>query len=186
LSAQAQRDADRQLQNLELRRERLEQEQRTMDAPDPQLIERLSGECAVMEEQLEDAQGQLAELEERLPALEDARRRAQALSQEEARKLAGLEARLAALSRLQEDVQKQGALEPWLERHGLAGLSRLWQRLHIEPGWETALESVLRERMAAIELRQLEQAGALSSDAPPSRLALYQLPVVAPAPAPEL
>lgn len=186
LSAQAQRDADRQLQNLELRRERLEQEQRTMDAPDPQLIERLSGDCAVMEEQLEDAQGQLAELEERLPALEDARRRAQALSQEEARKLAGLEARLAALSRLQEDVQKQGALEPWLERHGLAGLSRLWQRLHIEPGWETALESVLRERMAAIELRQLEQAGALSSDAPPSRLALYQLPVVAPAPAPEL
>ena len=186
LTAQAQRDADRQIQALELRRERLEQERRTMDTPDPQMLERLAGDCAVMEEQLEESQAQHAELEERLPALEDARRQAQAASQEEARKLAGLEARLAALSRLQEDVQKQGALEPWLERHGLAGLGRLWQRLHVESGWETALESVLRERMAGIELRQLEQAAALSGDAPPARLALYQLPVAAAAPAPEL
>ncbi|NLC35397.1 MAG: chromosome segregation protein SMC [Alcaligenaceae bacterium] len=185
LAAQAQRDADRQIQALDLRRERLVQEQRSMDAPDPQLLERLAGDCSAMEEQLEEAQAAHAELEERLPALDDTRRQAQAASQEDARKQAGLEARLAALSRLQEDVQKQGALEPWLERHGLAGLSRLWQRLHVESGWETALESVLRERMSAIELRQLDQAAALSSDAPPARLALYQLPAAAPAPAPE-
>src|SRR5690606_5705203 len=113
LTAQAQRDAGRQMEALELRRERLEQERRTMDAPDPQKLERLAGDCAVMEEQLEESQAQLAELEERLPALDDVRRQAQAASQEEARKLAGLEARLAALSRLQEDVQKQGALQPW-------------------------------------------------------------------------
>ncbi|MFT0850651.1 chromosome segregation protein SMC [Achromobacter sp. F4_2707] len=186
LAAQAQRDADRQIQALELRRERLEQEQRSLDAPDLQLLERLAGDCSAMQDQLEEAQAAQAELEDRLPALDEARREAQAASQEEARKLAGLEARLVALSRLQEDVQKQGALEPWLERHGLAGLSRLWQRLHVESGWETALESVLRERMSGIELRQLDQATALSSDAPPARLALYQLPLAAPAPAPEL
>ncbi len=186
LSAQAQRDADRQIQSLELRRERLEQERRNMDAPDPQRIERLAGDCAAMEEQLEEAQGQYAELEERLPALEAQRKAAQVASQEEARKLAGLEARLAALSKLQEDVQKQGSLEPWLQKHGLAGLTRLWQRLHVEPGWETALESVLRERMNAIELRQLDQAVALEADAPPSRLALFQLPVAAAPQAPTL
>ncbi len=186
LAAQAQRDADRQLQSLQLRRERLEQELRSVDAPDPQLIERLEGDCAAMEEQLEEAQAQYAELEDRLPALDDARRAAQQVSQDEARKLAGLEARLAALSRLQEDVQKQGALQPWLERHGLAEMGRLWQRLHIEPGWETALESVLRERMSGIELRRLDQAVALGGDAPPSRLALYQVPAAAPAARPEL
>ncbi len=186
LTAQAQRDADRQLQSLELRRERLEQELRSLEVPDPHLLERLAGDCSVMEEQLEEAQAQHAELEERLPALEDQRRHGQLALQEEGRQLATLEARLAALSRLQEDVQRQGALEPWLERHGLAGLGRLWQRLHIESGWETALESVLRERMAAIELRQLDQAVGLSSDAPPSRLALFQLPVAAPPAAPEL
>lgn len=179
LTAQAQRDADRQLQSLELRREKLEGELRGVEAPDPQLLDRLAGDCAVMQEQLEEAQAQHAELEERLPGLEEQRRHAQSVSQEESRKLAGLEARLAALTRLQEDVQKQGALEPWLERHGLTGLGRLWQRLHIEPGWETALESVLRERMAALELRQLEQAVGLGNDAPPSRLALFQLPSAA-------
>ena len=186
LTAQAQRDADRQVQALELRRERLEQERRSMDAPDPQLIERLAGDCAVMEEQLEEAQAQYAELEERVPALEEQRRSAQAASQDEARKLAGLEARLAALSKLQEDVQKQGALEPWLNKHGLAALPRLWQRLQVEQGWESALESVLRERMSAIELRRLDQAAALSADAPPARLAMFQLPVAAPAGAPDL
>lgn len=186
LAAQSQRDADRQLQALELRRERLEKERAAVNAPDPNLVERLRGDCAAMEQQLEDAQAQLAELEDRLPALEDARRAAQAESQGESRKLAGLEARLSALSRLQDDVQKQGALQPWLERHGLESLGRLWQRLHIEPGWEAALESVLRERMSGIELRRLDQAAALSADAPPARLAVYELPAAAPPPAPAL
>ena len=184
LAAQSQRDADRQIQSLQLRAERLETELRSVDVPDPQLLERLAGDSNAMEQQLEEAQGQYAELEDRLPALEDARRTAQAAAQEEARKLAGLEARLNALSRLQEDVQKQGALQPWLERHGLDALGRLWQRLHIEKGWETALEAVLRERMTGIELRQLDQAVALASDAPPARLTLYQLPVAAATPAP--
>src|SRR5690606_24859869 len=88
-----------------------------------------------------------------------------------------LDARLAALTKLQEDVQKQGALEPWLAHHELDKLGRLWQKLHIEPGWENALEAVLRERMAGLELRQLEHARAFAADAPPARLAFYQLPV---------
>jgi len=88
------------------------------------------------------------------------------------------------LSRLQEDVQKQGSLQPWLERHGLDALGRLWQRLNIEKGWETALEAILRERMNGIELRQLDQAIALSSDAPPARLTVFQLPPAALAPVP--
>src|SRR3546814_5761860 len=57
----------------------------------------------------------------------------------------------SALGKLQEDVQKQGALEPWLAHHELTSLGRLWQKLHIESGWETALEAVLRERMTRSE-----------------------------------
>ena len=37
----------------------------------------------------------------------------------------------------------------WLARHGLDGLSRLWQKLRIDAGWETAIESVLRERVTS-------------------------------------
>ncbi|HWL29660.1 MAG TPA: chromosome segregation protein SMC, partial [Burkholderiaceae bacterium] len=179
LVAQAQRDADRQLQSLELRRERLDEELRNLDAPDPANLERLAGDMAAVEAQVEEAQGQLAELEERLPALDDQRRAAHAESQQEAQGVARLEARLAALTKLQDDVQKQGALEPWLAKHELTGLGRLWQKLHVEAGWETALEAVLRERMAGLEIRQLEHARAFASDHPPVRLAFYQLPVPA-------
>ncbi|CFW11725.1 chromosome partition protein [Bordetella pertussis] len=118
-----------------------------------------------------------------MPEADAERSRAQAAAQQDAQGLARLEARLAALVKLQEDVQKQGALEPWLAKHELAGLGRLWQKLHIEPGWETALEAALRERMAALEVRSLDWARAFADDAPPARLAFYQVPVAAPAPA---
>jgi chromosome segregation protein len=64
-------------------------------------------------------------------------------------------------------------------------LARLWQKLHVEPGWETALEAVLNERMTGLEVRNLDWARAFANDAPPARLAFYQLPSAAPvAPAP--
>src|SRR5690606_37621250 len=147
LAAQAQRDADRQIQNLEQRQERLEQELRDLDAPDMTELERLAGEREMLSQQLEEAQAQLAEIEERVPGLDEQRLQAQAQAQEAQQAVARLDARLAALARLQEDVQKQGALEPWLAKHELQTLGRLWQKLHVEPGWETALESILRERM---------------------------------------
>ncbi len=184
LVAQSQRDADRQVQALELRKERLDQELRSLNAPDPENIQRLAGDSAAMDEQLQEAQAQLVELEDRLPELDDQRRKALAASQEESQAVARLDARLAALSKLQDDVQKQGALEPWLARHELSSLGRLWQKLHIEAGWETALEAVLRERMAGLEVRQLEHARAFAGDAPPVRLAFYQVPPAAPAKTP--
>lgn len=183
LVAQSQRDTDRQLQALDLRRERLAQELQGVEAPELELLEQLAGDKAAAEELLEESQAVLAGLEEKLPDADA--QRAQALEQArvEAEALSRLDARLAALVQLQEDVQKKGALEPWLARHELAGLSRLWQRLHVEPGWEAAFESVLVERMTGLEVRNLDWARAFATDAPPARLAFYQLPVPAPAPA---
>src|SRR5690606_3219083 len=57
------------------------------------------------------------------------------------------------------------------------------QKLHVEPGWETALEAVLRERMTALEIRQLDHARAFAGDPPPARLAFFQMTAAAPAPA---
>ncbi|MEI2417220.1 chromosome segregation protein SMC [Orrella sp. JC864] len=179
LAAQTQRESDRQLQHLEQRRERLEQELRELHSPDPARIEQLAGEKAMLEDQLAEAQEALATLEARVPEADARRSQAQQAAQAEAQSLARLEARLSALAKLQEDVQKQGALEPWLAKHELGSLARLWQKLHIEPGWETALESVLRERMAGLEVRSLDWARAFAEDAPPARLAFYQLPVPA-------
>ena len=114
----------------------LQQELRELHSPDPARLEQLAGDRAAGEDQLEEAQGQLAELEARVPEADAERSRAQGDAQTEVQSLARLEARLSALVKLQEDVQKQGALEPWLAKHELAGLQRLWQKLHVEPGWK--------------------------------------------------
>ncbi len=185
LVAQTQRDSDRQLQTLELRGERLKQELQGVETPDVEALERLTGDKLVTEESLEEAQGALAELEDKLPEADARRSKAQQQAQVEAESLARLDARLTALVRLQEDVQKKGTLEPWLAKHELTSLARLWQKLQVEPGWETALEAVLNERMTGLEVRNLDWVRAFASDAPPARLAFYQLPSAAPvAPAP--
>jgi len=176
LAAQAQRDADRQLQMLAQRRERLNQDLHELPAPDATRLAQLTGDKAATEARLQEAQTQLARLEARQPQAEAERGQVQAEAQREAQTLAHLQARLAALIQLQDDVQKQDALEPWLAKHELSTLGRLWQTLHAEAGWETALESVLRERMTGLEVRNLDWARAFAADPPPARLAFYQLP----------
>ncbi|AHG64504.1 chromosome partition protein SMC [Advenella mimigardefordensis DPN7] len=183
LTAQTQRDADRQLQQLEQRRERLQRELGEIQRPDAGRLEQLTGDRNAAEAQLEEVQATLQDMEERLPQLDEARRNAQNNSHKETQDVARLEARLSALSALQEDVQKKGALEPWLQKHDLAGFGRLWQQIHIEPGWEAALESVLRERLTALPLRDLDMARAFTDDPPPSRLAFYQKPTAEALPA---
>jgi chromosome segregation protein len=110
LTAQSQRDSDRQLQTLELRRERLLQELRGVDAPDTALLEQLTGDKLSSEELLEESQAALAELEEKLPELDERRSKAQTDAQTQAESLARLDARLSALVKHQEDVQKKGTL----------------------------------------------------------------------------
>ncbi len=73
-------------------------------------------------------------------------------------------------------MQIEGKLKPWLAKHGLDSLQGLWTRLHIEPGWETALEAALRERIGALQVGRLETVRAFAADAPPARLAFYTPP----------
>jgi len=177
LSAQAQRDADRQLQALAQRRERLDLESRNLQRPDTDRLDQLTGDLADTTQRVAQAKEELESLDAQMPQADAQRRQAQEGAQTEARAVAQLEARLSALTRLQQDVQKQGALQPWLEKHELDKHGRLWQKLHIEAGWEPALESILRERMTSLEMSKLDWARAFFSDAPPARLAFHQMPV---------
>ena len=179
LVAQRRGDAERQLQALAQRRERLQQEKREAAVPDEEALARLQGDKQAADQLLEEAQASLAELEAALPGADEARALAREKVQQEATKLSNLEARLAALVALQEDVQKSGTLEPWLAGHELAQLPRLWQKLQIQAGWEAALEAVLNERMVGVEVSNLAWTQAFANDAPPARLAFYQMPVPA-------
>jgi chromosome segregation protein len=115
----------------------------------------------------------LEEAQEQSVKLEDERQQAQAQVNTETAANAQLEARFAALKQLQERVQTEGKVQPWLQKHELDKLPRLWQKLHIEQGWETAMEALLRERTSALEMSNIEWAKAFFNDAPPAKLALY-------------
>jgi chromosome segregation protein len=170
------RSVDEQARQLQLRRERLAGERQGLAAPDAQRLAALQQQSAAADGARETAEARLHELQEQLPALDDQRREAAATVATESGRLADLSARLEALRALQEKVQTEGKLKPWLARHGLDGLPWLWTQVHIEPGWETALESALRERLNALAVGRLETVRAFAADAPPARLAFYSAP----------
>lgn len=186
LTAQRRGDLQRQIDSLDQRRERLVQERRAIKLPDVREADRLSGDAQVAQVQLEEAQAVLLELEDRVPQADELRGAAQQEAQEHAQTLGRLEARLTALVKLQEDVQSGGALDPWLHRHDLGTLPRLLARLQVSVGWESAIESVLQERLNGLQVTSLDWLAGFEGDAPPARLAFYRMPqvdVVKPAPA---
>ncbi len=170
------RNIEEQSRQLRNRRERLHGERRTLAAPDLRRLDELRAQSAAADEARELAEGRLHELQEQAPARDDQRRTQQQLANAEAGRQADTAARLSALRALQDKVQTEGKLKPWLARHGLERLSGLWTRIHIEPGWETALEAVLRERLGALEVGRIDTLRAFAGDAPPARLAFYTLP----------
>ncbi|MEX3556420.1 MAG: chromosome segregation protein SMC, partial [Burkholderia gladioli] len=176
LEAAHQRNADQQLMQLQQRHERLKSEAGGLDAPDEAQLEEQRMQLAEQEEILHDAQARLADAQETVPRLDAERRAAQERVQAESAQIHQLEARLAALKQLQENVQTEGKIQPWLDKHELGALPRLWKKLHVEPGWENALEAVLRERLAALEISNLDWVKAFATDAPPAKLAFFSPP----------
>ena len=170
------RSVQEQSSQLRGRQERMAGERQGLQAPDLARLDALVLQEATAAETREIADARLHELSDQVPALDEQRREAQATVNRESGRLADIAARLDALRALQEKVQTEGKLKPWLERHGLAGLAGLWTQVHIESGWETALESSLRERLNALSIGKLDMARAFAGDAPPAKLAFYALP----------
>lgn len=181
LLAAESRNIDDQSRQLNNRRDRLTAERSTLASPDQGRLDILKAELDRHTETLAIAQAQLQELTETTPALDDQRRLKQDELNAESTKLADTSARLEALKALQEKVQTEGRLKPWLAKHGLDTLAGLWTKIHIQTGWESALESALRERLSALEVGRVDIVRAFERDAPPARLAFYSLPTQLPA-----
>ena len=180
LESAHQRNASNILNTLAVRRERLNQEKQGLVIPDASHLQNLALQLEEKKQMLEETTMQLEEAQERLPQLEEERRSAQEQVNKDTTQSAQLDARLAALKSLQEKVESQGKVQPWLAKHELEKLPKLWQKVQIENGWQTALESILRERTSALEMSNLEWAKAFFNDAPPAKLALYAPQVIAP------
>jgi chromosome segregation protein len=171
-----QRNIEEQSRQLTQRRERLLVDRNALAAPDEVRLTNLQSQLAAAQEAAETADARLHELQEQVPQLDDDRRAKQQDVNAQSGKQADLSARMEALKALQEKVRTDGKLQPWLARHGLGGLQGLWSRIHVEQGWENALEAALRERLNSLEVSRLDMVRAFGNDAPPAKLAFYSPP----------
>jgi len=170
-----------QVEELKGRDTRLEAELAGMRRPDAEALQMAIDRHAMAQRKLDEARQKAGEAQQRVPAADEARNTAQQQIQSANQELAQTEAKLTALTALQASVQAQGKIGPWLESKGLKKSKRLWQELKVESGWESALESVLRERLAAVTAKSVQETLALAKDAPPSRLAILLTEDISPA-----
>ncbi len=180
--AAEQRSVEEQSRQLGQRQERLSHDRQALALPDEAQLAQAKEQLARAQEAADEADAVLHDLQSSVPELDDLRRLAQAAANQESTKHGELSARMEALKALQDKLRTDGKLAPWLAKHGLDGMQGLWNRLHVEPGWESALEAALRERLGALEVSRLDTVRAFSNDAPPAKLAFFCPPsAVAPA-----
>jgi len=163
--------AQRALQSLVQRRERL-REETFGDAPDEMTLAGKEEELEMLREELAGDQEHLQQLQQEMPQLEARRRETQAELQRLERELAAAQARRAALEQMQQKTQAAGKLPEWLRRHRLELAPPLWQKLHVDAGWEEAVEAVLRERLSAIACDDPTRLDEWLHDRPDARLAV--------------
>ena len=171
--------AQRALQAITQRRERLRGEAGGQDAPDALDLAEKEEELALLREELAGDQDHLQQLQQEMPQLEGTRRQVQEELQRLERELAGGQARRAALEQMQASARASGTLPEWLRRHGLSDAPPLWQQIHVEAGWESAVEAVLRERLNAIACADPAKLDEWLHDRPDARLSVM-LPTGAP------
>ncbi|MGC1517382.1 MAG: AAA family ATPase, partial [Azonexus sp.] len=109
--------AQRALQAIGQRRERLRAEDGGQGAPDTLDLAEKEEELALLREELAGDQDHLQQLQQELPQVEATRSRAHGELQRLERELAAGQARRAALEQMQARARESGKLPEWLRRH---------------------------------------------------------------------
>jgi chromosome segregation protein len=175
--------AERTLSALHSRREKLQQERDALVRPDESDLAARQETLEMLREQQQQAQDGLVEAQRRINEIDMERRDAIHTVQQAVRTRAEVEARLSALEALQKRVQASGKQGEWLKRHGLETATPFWRGLHVDAGWENALEAVLRERLNAIAEGDLGRIRQWAGEAAPEARFAVVLPNPAAAPA---
>lgn len=162
------------LAQMQERRQRLQASLSQLGDDASDQLERLALELGAAQEEEARTAEQQQTLEARLAEVQAERGPAQEALQAAVTKTTTIEARMAVLEQLQARMQGENQMRPWLEKHGLGeDTERIWQYIRIEPGWETAVEAVLRERVHALEAKSVQQVAAMLQEAPPGKVGLF-------------
>jgi chromosome segregation protein len=166
---------ERNRQTLEQRRERLHGELQTLAEPDSGAMAALQGRLSEVRSLLASEQAALEALQAQCASLEERRAAAAEALSAAQREHAAADAQLATLVQIQAATEDNAPLREWLERHSLGALPRLWQKLRIDAGWETAVEAVLRERLHALEIGDEARQAEVLADQPPVKASIFDL-----------
>ncbi|WP_028876015.1 chromosome segregation protein SMC [Teredinibacter turnerae] len=133
--------------------ERLEKERDNLDIGDSrEEIEMMDEELATLELTIEDSKLELETVSETVTTARDAQHSFTEQRDQLRSELQAARGRHASLETLQQAAltDSDGETTAWLESHQLNGLQRLGESLEVEPGWETAVETVLGASLQAV------------------------------------
>jgi chromosome segregation protein len=165
---------ERGLHALAQRRERLAGELQALLQPDASGLAEHEARRGDSDAAVVAAEESLNALQQDCDALDAARASAAERLSTASQEHAAAEAQLATLRQIQAAAEDNAPLRDWLERHGLSSLPRFWQQVRIDPGWEVAVESVLRERLHALDLAEGAQFDAVVADVPPVKAGVFR------------
>ena len=165
--------AGKMLQGLEQREERLLAERSELITPDSSLLAQLERELAQGSVELARQEALLAQVDSARTSFDEKRQVAAERLQVLERELSALDGKLLTLQKIQNQVEENGKIHEWIERHRLASKPRLWQKIRVEAGWEAAVESALRERLHALEISDPELLQQLLDDPPPEKVSAF-------------
>ncbi|PSJ18848.1 chromosome segregation protein SMC [Nitrosomonas supralitoralis] len=166
--------AKKSIQQLDTRLTRLSSEQAELIFVESSMLTELQSkidqiECALKAENLK-----CQNLENHLSKATKNKQQITSKIQELQHALTQATARFTALNNLQSRLNNNQDLNTWLRKHQLTLLPRLWQKIHIKPEWENALEAVLRERLNSIETEQLNNVLNWIDDSPNLKWTIFE------------
>ncbi|ASP39634.1 chromosome segregation protein SMC [Bacterioplanes sanyensis] len=152
-------NTEQQLQRLQQRRGKLQDEQHQLEHnPELEEIQLLQEQCSEQELHSEALQEQVDELQAQLQQGEQALEQRRQQLQQQRQQLQQHLNRQTTLQALQSAALGEGSesVSHWLESHQLARNPRLAEQLHVEAGWEKAVETVLGDYLQAVVLDDLD------------------------------
>ncbi|HWT28611.1 MAG TPA: chromosome segregation protein SMC [Methylophilaceae bacterium] len=141
---------NRSLQEQQQRLQQLENELKTLQVPDSRELEQRQQESLAQAQAITTLEQQVTDHRVQEQALITRISQTRERQLQDQRALTQAEAQIASLARLQQAMGQESKLEAWLKTAGLTDAARIWQKVSIETGWETALESALGARLNAL------------------------------------
>ena len=152
------------------RLQRLVIEQSNLKLPDETELRDKQARTSALETEITTLESSITELRQQEGGYQEQIRLMREARLSDERKLAEISAQITSLTKIQDALGHEAKLDAWLKHNGLHANARIWQKISIEKGWETALEAVLGGRLNG--LIQTDNTLDLKADRPPSSLVL--------------